>query len=58
MKKGCVKPMLFDYIIISDFPFSLLHAEIGVVNKVVYSFLDLIDRYIEQISYKEIVMHN
>ena len=37
-KKGCVLPMLFDSIPIENYIFSLLHAEIGIGNKIIESF--------------------
>ena len=37
-KKGCVLPMLFDRIPIENYLFSLLHAEIGIGNKIISSF--------------------
>ena len=37
-KKGRVLPMLFDSIPIENYIFSLLHAEIGIGNKISDSF--------------------
>ena len=34
-KLGCVLPMLFDSIPIENYNFSLLHAEIGIGNKII-----------------------
>ena len=37
-KKGCVLPMLFDTMPIENYIFSLLHAKIGIGNKIISSF--------------------
>ena len=44
-KKGCVLPMLFDSIPIENYIFSLLHAEIGIGNKIIESFYRWISKY-------------
>ena len=36
-KKECIKTLLFDYIPIENYIMFLLHTEIGVGNKIVYS---------------------
>ena len=38
MKKGIHQPLLFDAIPIENYLFSLLHAEIGVGNKIVEDY--------------------
>ena len=43
-KKGSVKKLLFDSVPIENYIFSLLHAEIGVGNKIVYTYFDWINR--------------
>ena len=58
MKKGCVLPMLFDSIPIENYIFSLLHAEIGIGNKIIESFYNWISKYIEPLSKEEIEMTN
>ena len=57
-KKGCVLPMLFDTIPIENYIFSLLHAEIGIGNKIISSFYKWITTYIEPLSVEEIEMTN
>ena len=38
-EERCVKTLLFDSIPIENYIFALLHAEVGVRNKIVYIFL-------------------
>ena len=57
-KKGCVLPMLFDTIPIENYIFSLLHAEIGIGNKIISSFYTWITTYIEPLPVEEIEMTN
>ena len=57
-KKGCVLPMLFDTIPIENYIFSLLHAEIGIENKIISSFYTWITTYIEPLPVEEIEMTN
>ena len=57
-KKGCDLPMLFDAISIENYIFSLLHAEIGIGNKIISSFYTWITTYIESLSVEEIEMTN
>ena len=52
-KKGCVLPMLFDSIPIENYIFSLLHAEIGIGNKIISSFYLWITTFIEPLSVEE-----
>ena len=54
----CVLPMLFDAIPIENFIFSLLHAGIGIGNKIISSFYTWISTYIEPLSVEEIEMIN
>ena len=49
--KGSVKTILFDSVPIENYIFSLLHAEIGVGNKIVYTYFDWINERIEPINY-------
>ena len=42
-KNGNVKTLLFDSVPIENYIFSLLHAEIGVGNKIVYTYFDWIN---------------
>ena len=44
MKKGSVKTLLFDSVPIENYVFSLLHAEIGVGNKIDYTHFDIINK--------------
>ena len=39
-KKGSVKKLLFDSVPIENYIFSLLNAEIGVGNKIVYTYFN------------------
>ena len=57
-KNGYVLPMLFDTIPIENYIFSLLHAEIGIGNKIISSFYTWITTYIEPLSVEEIEMTN
>ena len=50
--------MLFDSIPIENYIFSLLHAEIGIGNKIIESFYRWISKYIEPLSKEEIEMNN
>ena len=57
-KKGCVLPMLFDTIPIENYIFSLLHAEIGIGNKIISSFYTWLTTNIEPLLGEEIEMTN
>ena len=57
-KKGFVLPMLFDTISTENCIFSLLHAEIGIGNKIISSFYKWITTYIEPLSVEEREMTN
>ena len=48
--------MLFDSISIENYIFSLLHAEIGIGNKIIDSFYSWITKYIEPLSNEKIKM--
>ena len=50
--------MLFDSISIENYIFSLLHAEIGIGNKIIESFYRWISKYIEPLSNEELEMTN
>ena len=50
--------MSFDTISIENYIFSLLHAEIGIENKIISSFYKWITTYIEPLSVEEIEMTN
>ena len=50
--------MLFDTIPIENYIFSLLHAEIGIGNKIINSFYKWKTTYIEPLSVEEIEMTN
>ena len=52
-KKGSVLPILFDTIPIENYIFSLLHAEIGIGNKIISSFYTWITTYIERLLVEE-----
>ena len=57
-KKGSVKKLLFDSVPIENYIFSLLHAEIGVGNKIVYTYFDWINERIEPITDDELDLTN
>ena len=57
-KKGCVQTLLFDSVPIENQFFSLLHVEIGVGNKIIYSYFEWINERIEPISEDEVNMIN
>ena len=50
--------MLFDTIPIENYIFLLLHAEIGIGNKIINSFYKWIKTYIEPLPVEEIEMTN
>ena len=50
--------MLFDLIQIENNIFSLLHAEIGIGNKIIDSFYSWISKYIKPLSNEEIEITN
>ena len=58
MKKGSVKTLLFDSVPIENYIFSLLHAEIGVGNKVLDSYFKWINERIEHIDDEELELSN
>ena len=55
-KKGCVKSLLFDSVPIKNYSFYLLRVEIGVGNKIIYSYFEWINKRIELISDEEVNM--
>ena len=57
-KKGGVKKLLFDSVPIENYIFSLLHTEIGVGNKVDYTYFDLINKRIEPKTDDELELTN
>ena len=57
-KKGSVKKLLFYSVPIENYIFSLLHAEIGVGNKIVYTYFDWINERIELITDDEVDLTN
>ena len=50
--------MLFDFVPIENYIFSLLHAEIGVENKIVYTYFDWIRQRIKPIFDEELAVTN
>ena len=58
MKKDSVKKLLFDSVTIENYIYSLLHTEIGVGNKVVYTYFDLINKRIEPKTDDELELTN
>ena len=57
-KKGSVKKLFFDSVSIENYIFSLLHAEIGVGNKILVSYFDWINERIEHIDDEELELTN
>ena len=57
-KQECVLPILFDIIPIGNYIFSLLHAGIGIGNKINNSFYEWITRYVEPSLEEEVDMFN
>ena len=53
-----VKVLLFDSIPIENYIFSLLHVEIGVGNKIVYSYFECINEIIKPLIQDELNMTN
>ena len=58
IKKGSVKTLLFDSVSIENYIFSLFHAEMGVGNKIVYTYFDWINEIIEPITDDELDLTN
>ena len=58
MKRGSVKTLLFDSVPIKNYIFSLLHAEIVVRNKILYTYFDWINEWIEPITEDELNLTN
>ena len=57
-KKCSVKKLLFDPVPIENYLFLLLHVDIGVGNKIVYTYFDLINKRIEPITDEELELTN
>ena len=57
-KKSSVKHLLFDSVPIDNYIFSLLHAEIDVGNKIVYTYFDLTNERIEPMTDDELELTN
>ena len=53
-KQICVKILLYDYFPIKNCIFSLLHAEIGIENKIIYTYFNWIIEKIESIMDDEL----
>ena len=58
MKKCSAKTLLFDYVPIKHYIFSLLHVEIGVGNKIVYIYFDWVNEISEPITDDEVKLTN
>ena len=54
MKKYSVKTLLFDSIPNEDYIVSLLHAEIDVGNKIIYTYFDWLSEIIGSITDDEL----
>ena len=50
--------MLFDSIPIENYILSLLHAKIGIVNKIINSFYDWITKHVEPLLDEEVELYN
>ena len=57
-KKGINQPLLFDAVPIENYIFSLLHAEIGVGNKIIENYFLWITERMEKISEEEVILTN
>ena len=57
-KKVVLKKLLFDSVHIENYIFSPLHAEIGVGNKIVYTYFDWINERIELITNEDLELTN
>ena len=57
-KKGINQPLLFDAAPIETYIFSLLHAEIGVGNKIVENYFLWITERMGKISEEEVILTN
>ena len=55
---GCVKLLLFDSFPIENYICSLLHAKIGVGDKIIYSYFEWIIEITKPIREKEVNMTN
>ena len=58
MKKGSEKTLLFDSVPIENYICSLLYAEIGVGNKIVYIYFDWVNERMEPITDDELDLTN
>ena len=57
-KKGINRPLLFDAVPIDKYIFSLLHAEIGVGNKIIENHFLWITERMEKMSEEEVILTN
>ena len=57
-KKGINQPLLFDAVPIENYIFSLLHAEIGVGNKIIENYFLWITERTEEMSEEEVILTN
>ena len=53
-KKGINRPLLFDAIPIENYIFSLLHAEIGVGNKIIENYFSWVTERMEKCLKKKL----
>ena len=57
-KKGINRPLLFDAVPIENYIFSLLHAEIGVGNKIIDNYFSWVTERMEIMSKEEVILTN
>ena len=57
-KKGINQPLLFDAVAIENYFFSLLHAEIGVGNKIIENYFLWITEIMEKMIEEEVILTN
>ena len=57
-KKGMNQPLLFDAVPIENYIFSLLHAEIGVGNKIIANYFSWVTERMEIMSKEEVILTN
>ena len=57
-KRGFIRPLLFDAVPIENYIFSLLHAEIGVGNKILENYFSWVTERMEIMSKEEVILTN
>ena len=57
-KKGINQPLLFDAVPIENYILSLLHAEIGVGDKIIENYFLWVTEKMEKMSKEEVILTN